>query len=213
MADIIDINDPKGTKGPAKGKGSRKPKGKRPPVFGTLKQGEVDIADEATSVPGINRISVHPNALKLGRPSLYEPDWMIPKVIEVGRNGGTFIQMATAIGVTCRETLYRWARENPDFNDALKKAAALSQSWWEEQGKIATFGGYENFNATSYIFQMKNRFPASWRDVKQNEVTGLDGGAIQIETKTIDARLLGPEQREALKQALLTIREQDEEGD
>lgn len=191
---------PKASDGPEKPKRTR-PKHK--PPFGAMKPG-------SPSAPTVGDLKL-PGVM--GRPTIYDPTWMIETIIDVGKKGGSITEMGVAIGVYHRSTLYDWAQKHPDFNNALKAAAAYSQAWWEEQGRVATFGGYENFSAASYIFQMKNRFPNSWRDVRQNEVSGLDGGAIQIETKTIDARLLGPEQREALKQALLTVREQDEEGD
>lgn len=189
---------PEADKGPEKPKKTRK---KRPPAFGSLVPG-------SPSAP----VSEAAKANKGGRPTNYDPSWMPDKVIEIGKKGGSITEMAVAIGAYHRETLYDWARRHPEFNDALKMAATLSQSWWEEQGRIATFGGYEGFNATSYIFQMKNRFPNSWRDVKQNEVTGFDGGPIQVESRTIDARRLSSEQREALKQALLAA-QSDDDGD
>jgi len=182
----------------------RKPRKSRKPPFGKeVTPGSPD----APVVTDRKAVAV------LGRPTNYDPSWMLEKVIEVGKRGGSLTEMGVAIGVYHRETLYQWAMKHPAFNDALKAASALSQAWWEEQGRIATFGGYENFSAASYIFQMKNRFPHSWRDVRQNEVSGPDGGALTVEGKTIDARRLTSEQREALKTALLAATQDDDEGE
>jgi len=38
---------------------------------------------------------------------------------------------------------------------------------WEKIGLEGTMGGIKGFNATSWSFNMKNRFPRDWRD-KQN---------------------------------------------
>ena len=60
-----------------------------------------------------------------------------------------------------------------------------SEAWWERQGRLATFGHIEGFNATSYIFQMKNRFRADCRDRHDHEVSGPEGGAIQTAVRVI----------------------------
>ena len=38
----------------------------------------------------------------------------------------------------------------------------LCEAWWEAHGRLATFRS-EGFNATSYIFNMTNRFGADWK--------------------------------------------------
>jgi DNA-binding XRE family transcriptional regulator len=141
----------------------------------------------------------------VGRPTKYDPDTMIPKILEVGENGGSKAEMAVAIDVS-RETLYQWAKEKPEFSDAIKKAELLSQVWWEKLGKMGARGGVNNFNATSFIFNMKNRFREDWRDVRQTEVTGDKGGPVQVEAVAIDSRALTADQREALRQALLAAK-------
>ena len=110
-------------------------------------------------------------ALALGRPSAYEPEWMLPKIIEVGSRGGSLVQIAVSIGVT-RQTIYRWAEEYPEFYYAMEMARLLSQEWWEAQGQLGTFGAIDGYNASSYTFQMKNRFPRDWKDSKQTEIMG-----------------------------------------
>jgi len=183
----------------------KKPKYKPGPVFGEMKV--VDGLGEGTVVP---KIEVHPRADRHFN-SKYQPEWMIDKIIEVGRYGGSITQVAVSIGVT-RDTLWRWSKTYEEVSDALKIAGLLSQAWWEENGRIATFGGFEGFNSTSYIFQMKNRFPEFWRDVKQNEITGAYGGPVQVDNASkIDVKRLAPEKREALKQMLLTLKEETEE--
>jgi hypothetical protein len=41
------------------------------------------------------------------------------------------------------------------------------------------------FNATSYIFNMKNRFPSDWRDRQDVDVTS-NGGPLTIQWKNAD---------------------------
>lgn len=77
--------------------------------------------------------------------------------------------MAEAI-VACdisRDTFYRWQDIHPEFSDAVKEFRRRSQSWWERKGREATFGEIPGFNSTSFIFNMKNRFPDDWRDKQE----------------------------------------------
>lgn len=101
---------------------------------------------------------------KSGRPSKYVPE-MCELVIEYGKQGMGMAEMAAELGIS-RNTLHKWIKQKPVFGDAIKEARDRSQAWWEAKGRRATFAS-KDFNATSYIFQMKNRFPDDWRD-KQN---------------------------------------------
>jgi len=112
-----------------------------------------------------------------GRPTKYDPA-MCDIVIASGKEGKTLAEMAADLEIH-RETLNEWRKLHPEFSDALKFALLKSQAWWEERGRQGTFGGIQNFNATGFIFQMKNRFSDDYRDTIKQEVTGADGGPIR----------------------------------
>lgn len=114
----------------------------------------------------------------IGRPSIYDPA-MCDRVVECGREGMGVAEMSAEIGIS-RETFNAWRKSRPDFSDAVKEAVSLSQAWWEKQGRMATFGAIDGFNATSYIFQMKNRFRDDWRDKHDVEHSGPDGAPLQF---------------------------------
>ncbi len=99
---------------------------------------------------------------KMGRPSKYDPAFC-EKVLDLGEQGKSKAQIAKAIGVT-RPTLDSWAEKHPDFLYALKAAHDLALAWWEDKGQSGLDAGAGNFNATAFIFQMKNRFRADYRD-------------------------------------------------
>lgn len=99
-----------------------------------------------------------------GRPSKYNPA-MCEAVIEAGSQGMTLAEMADAIGVD-RATVKNWMEEHEEFFRAVKSGLDKAQAWWERKGREATFGGIDGYNATSYIFQMKNRFKEDWADMK-----------------------------------------------
>jgi len=136
-----------------------------------------------------------------GRPTKYDPK-MLPKIERLARGGASKSEMAVAIGIS-RETWYEWAATRSDFADAVKRAEALSQAWWEKKGREATFKS-KGFSAISYIFQMKNRFPDDWRDRQQvqAEISGPNGGPIEG-TRVISIRDLPAEEREQLRLILL----------
>jgi hypothetical protein len=107
-----------------------------------------------------------------GRPSKFKEEFC-QLVIDCGREGMSKAEMSAEIGINY-DTFDRWQNEIPQFTEAVKEAVRLSQAWWEKNGRIATFGGHEGFNATSYIFQMKNRFPQDWRDKRDIDHTSSD---------------------------------------
>lgn len=126
-----------------------------------------------------------------GRPSKYDPAFC-DKVIKLGREGAGLCEMAAELDIHY-ETFQIYQANHPEFSEAVKQATRLSQAWWEKQGRIATFGGLPGFNATSYIFNMKNRFKDDWRDKVEQEHSGPDGGAIphKIVQEVIDPKDAG----------------------
>lgn len=96
---------------------------------------------------------------------------MCAVVISAGEEGKTLAGMADALDVD-RETLNAWRAAHPEFSRAVKRGLEKAQAWWEEQGRLATFGGVDGFNATAYIFQMKNRFRDEWNDTVKQETKG-----------------------------------------
>jgi transposase len=108
--------------------------------------------------------------MPVGRPTKYDPA-ICDRVVELGREGFTLAEMAAELDID-RSTLSDWCEKHDEFSRAVKSGLDRAQAWWEKQGRIATFGGCDGFNATSYIFQMKNRFKEDWRDKVDNHTTG-----------------------------------------
>lgn len=61
-----------------------------------------------------------------------------------------------------RSTLHRWREKNPEFRDAYEIGKLKSLYFWEVLGRSGATGRVPSFNATSWIFNMKNRF--DWGD-------------------------------------------------
>ena len=109
-----------------------------------------------------------------GRPTDYSA-----KAVEVinglGSNGEGMAEAWAELGIS-RQTFYDWQKAHPEFLDAVNGMKARSQAWWERNGRLATFGMRdEAFNATAFIFNMKNRFGEDWRDKVEQAHTSPDG--------------------------------------
>lgn len=140
---------------------------------------------------------------KVGRPSTYDPIYC-NTVIEAGKLGKSYTQMAVACE-TFRATLDRWQEEHPEFRTAVAHALTLAQDWWETAGQNGML--MREFNASVWKHMVASRFRDDYADRKLTEVTGRDGGALQIEAVTIDVKDLDPDARDAIKAALLAAAE------
>lgn len=99
----------------------------------------------------------------VGRPrrelSSLDEGWQ-DKLLILGKQGASDIEMRFELGIS-DDVWYRWMEEEPEFTQAVKRARQACQIWWERTGRdmaIGEIGG----NATTWIFNMKNRF--GWKD-------------------------------------------------
>ena len=134
------------------------------------------------------------------------PEGLI-KIEGWARDGLSDEQIAGNMGVK-RQTLYDWKSKFPVFSDTLKRGKkvvdravenALHKNAmgyeYEEVTKERVYDpvtGKHEFvttkvvtknvppNTTAQIFWLKNRNPDDWRDKKQTELTGANGGNLVI---------------------------------
>lgn len=114
--------------------------------------------------------------LPMGRPTDYLPDHCI-KVIELMKEGASKAEVCLELDCSF-QTFLTWQQKHPDFLEAVKRGLHLSKGKWEQIGRKAAFGTVENFNATAWIFNMKNRFGKAddfqekWSDKQEVEHSG-----------------------------------------
>ena len=80
--------------------------------------------------------------------------------------------MAANMGVA-RQTVDNWARDYPEFLDAITVAMVHAQAWWEDLGQnnvISVTG--QSLNSGVYTKSMAARFPEDWREKTSTELTG-----------------------------------------
>ena len=114
-----------------------------------------------------------------GRPTKYRKE-MCDQLVELMAEGRSKTAACAELGITT-ETLYQWAKNKPEFSDAVKRAEHACAQWWEEKGREAMNGKIEGFNATAFVWMTKNVL--NWRD--KTEVTGKDGGPVEVNSKVL----------------------------
>jgi hypothetical protein len=110
-----------------------------------------------------------------GRPTIYDPKFC-QMLIDHMAQGFSFESFGALI-MSHKQTLYEWAEKHSDFGDAKKVGTELSRLRWEREGINGHMMG-KDFNATSYIFQVKGRFRDEWGDhvkVEKVDPKNLEG--------------------------------------
>ena len=106
---------------------------------------------------------------KVGRPSKYDVKYC-QQLIDHMAQGFSFESFGAVINVD-ESTLFNWIQDYPEFFQSKKEAFTKSRLFWEaigiDQAKLGVG------NSTSFVFNMKNRFPKEWRD-KQDLTLGGD---------------------------------------
>jgi hypothetical protein len=108
----------------------------------------------------------------VGRPLLYDPK-LCQEMIDFCAQGYSIEAFAGKIGVN-KVTVYDWINKYPEFSNAKNTAQEKCRLFWETLGTHGAAGKLPGFNASAYIFNMKNRF--GWRDNIHHS------GSIEIDT-------------------------------
>ncbi len=119
-----------------------------------------------------------------GRPTEYREEYC-EAVVELGKEGKSPAQMAASFDVS-RQTIDNWAAAHPEFLEALSRAKAHAQAWWETKGVDGMTA--DKFNALVWKTSMQARFREDYTE--RHEHTGKDGGPVQVNISTTDASVL-----------------------
>jgi hypothetical protein len=112
-----------------------------------------------------------------GRPTKYKKE-MCKQLIDIMSKGHSLTAACAQLGIT-RDTAWRWSKDKQEFSDALEHARQLCIVWWEKLGMMGATGKLPGFN--SHTFQWMTKNICSWRDRIDQQVSGPDGGPMQVE--------------------------------
>lgn len=143
-------------------------------------------------------IGLGPQKYKMpgGRPPDYKPEYCAMLIDHMSK-GLSYETFSAKIG-TCRQTLYNWEKEYPEFLDTKKAAMEISQLWWESAGVNGLYTIVEHdkesgttniiekkINASMWIFQMKARFRWSDQEPKQEQLPEREVMSIEDKKKLL----------------------------
>jgi len=97
------------------------------------------------------------------------------QVIAFLKRGYSKEVIAAHLGIN-RKTFGRWEKEHPALQEAVAEGLLYSQLWWETLGIKAASGKVKGFNASAWVFNMKNRF--GWKD--KQEISGDEDRPISV---------------------------------
>ena len=127
----------------------------------------------------------------VGRPAVVLDD-LIPNWRDVMHaiygDGGSDAEVKVALAIPPARAMSNdlfdaLQKREPLFSEAVKEGRLLAEAWWAAAGQRGIFLG-KDFNATTYIFNKKNRFH-NWKD-KQEVQPSADKDAPPVFTLKID---------------------------
>lgn len=96
------------------------------------------------------------------KPDTYKPEYCEMLIAHM-EQGFSFTSFGGVIN-KCKQTLFNWVKDHPEFSEAKDIAFAKCEMWWEKQGIDGLYSHKDgpNLNGGVWIFNMKGRF--GWRD-------------------------------------------------
>ena len=143
----------------------------------------------------------------VGRPSSYS-DEFADAICERMLNGESLVQICKDPEMPSRASVYRWMETRPDFEAKCARAReGMADFLVDEIQDLADQTTEDNVNSMKVKISTKQwramkMAPRIYGERSRTELTGADGGPIQVKATTIDARALSEDMRDALKQAL-----------
>lgn len=147
----------------------------------------------------------------VGRPTIFSED-IANEICERMIEGEEIVKICRDEHMPCRSTVYKWMAEDAHFRTRIacaregladhvaNKIAELSDNCTAETANA------DRVKLAALQWRASKLAPKKYSDKHITEVSGPDGGAIQMQSQVIDARNLDEEQRAALKQALIAVK-------
>lgn len=125
---------------------------------------------------------------KRGPESRYSSD-MCDKIVEIASEGGHVAEMMIALGISSKETFYKWQNENPEFKEAYGLSKLVSQAYYEKLGLQGATGQIPNFNASTYALIMNNKFSDEYKRSGSGSHTEITVNTLNMTPEQIESRI------------------------
>ena len=154
-----------------------------------------------------------PTGRPVGRPSKYS-EALADRIVDAMVAGSDLVAVCKQPGFPDRASVYRWAADRPEFAARLDRAReALGDLAAFEIGQIAAHCTTETAAAdrvrlAALQWRASRLAPRRYSERRVNELVGDGGGPVAVRAAPVklDATKLTPEQRDALRAALMTAR-------
>ena len=201
---------------------SKPSKVKKPKELRTRYSGAELREELQKRLPEVKAARPPASVVKTGRPTTYRPE-IGDKILELMANGMTLTEACDELKLY-RSTVAAWERKNPSFattlaharlalaEHAFTQAHLIPKKLYESALKGKELDGPMVAAARLYTDSLKwyaerlNPKQYGQQSKQSIELTGKDGGPIQTAALVFDSRALPPEARDALRQALLTAK-------
>ena len=142
-----------------------------------------------------------------GRPTLYSSA-IGQELVEAMATGLSLEAAAAQIGLSPR-VVFDWQQKHPEFLQAVQEGRQRALLFWERKAIAMADGAPGNAQLVMLALKNRSRAASGWHDAQRLEHTGTDGGPVQVQpvVTQIDATKLTQEQRDALRAAILTIKQ------
>ena len=201
----------------AKPKKAKKPKELRTRFSGAELREELQAR-----LPEVKANRLKPDVILKGRPITYKPE-IGESILQLMAEGMTLTEACDELQIK-RSTVYSWAERIPAFSTLLTRAKralaehsfsqahAIPKALYEQALNGEPIDGPMVAAARLYTDSLKwyaerlNPHDYAPQSKQAIELTGKNGGPIQTTALVLDSRMLSPDARDALRQALLTAK-------
>jgi hypothetical protein len=151
---------------------------------------------------------------RVGRPSTFDQakaDYILAEMMERGR---LLVDICGDPGMPSRSAAYRWLVERPEFGrladrarEAIADHSVAKADNLVEQTKPETATA-DRIRLIHYHWRASRMAPHRYSEKRTTELTGKDGGPVQIEEHpaVLDASQMPSEERQALRRILLAAK-------
>lgn len=108
--------------------------------------------------------------------------WMSDKIIDIASQGGHVEDMLIALNIS-RDTFYRWKKEIPEFEDAIKESTEHAKQFYGQVLLAGGLGKIKGFNFNAIAMILNNKFPDEYKRSANGSNTEININSVHYADK------------------------------